>query len=78
MDPGRNGDVELHKAGEYWHVSLCAGVGSGGVGSSAGVGGADRVVSGSGGGVGGVGSGGGNSDRGGGVGGSSLCFLSDF
>ena len=48
---------------------MCAGVGG-----SAGVGGADSVVSGSGGGVGG---GGGDSDRGV-AGGSSLCFLSDF
>ena len=67
VDPGRDGDVELHKGG-YWGVSLCAGVGSnGGVGGSAGVRGTDGVVSGSGG---GVGDGDGDSDRGGSVGGS--------
>ena len=56
------GDVELHK-GRYWGVSLCAGVGSSGeVGSRAGVGGADAVVSGSG--------GSGDSDSRGGVDGS--------
>ena len=60
MDPGRDGDVELHK-GEYWSVSLCAGVGgSGRAGGSAGVRAGDGVVSGSGGGVGG---GGGDSNR---------------
>ena len=37
MDPGWDGDVELHKA-EYWSVSLCAGLGSsGGAGGTAGV-----------------------------------------
>ena len=67
VDPGWDGDVELHK-GRYWGVSLCASVGtSGGVDSSAGVGGADGVGSGS---FGSVGGGGGNSDRRRGVGGS--------
>ena len=67
-DPGRDGDVELHKGG-YWDVGLCTGVGgSGGAGGSVGVGGADGVGSGSGGG-GGVGSGGGDSDSGGSIGG---------
>ena len=62
MDPGWDGDVELHK-GVYWSVNLCAGVGgNGGAGGAAGVRDADGVVSGSG--------GGGDNDRGGGVGGS--------
>ena len=57
MDPGWDGDVELHK-GRYWSVSLCAGVdGSGGAGGTAGVRGANGVVSRSG----GVGGGGGDS-----------------
>ena len=74
MDPGWDGDVELHK-GIYWSVSLCASVGgSGGAGGTAGVRGANGVVSGS---VGSVG-GGGNSEGGGDVGGIWLCFLSDF
>ena len=75
MDPGWDGDVELHK-GEWWSVSLCAGVGgSGGAGDTVGVRGANGVVSGSGGGVGG---GGGDSEGGGGVGGIWLCFQSVF
>ena len=75
MDPGWDGDVELHKGG-YWSVSLCAGVGgSGGAGGTAGVRGANGVVSGNGGGAGG---GGGDSKGGGGVGGTWLCFLSVF
>ena len=75
MDPGWDGNVELHK-GRDWSVSLCAGVGgSGGAGGSAGVRCASGVVSGSGGGVGG---GDGDSERGGGVGGIWFCFLSDF
>ena len=72
MDPGWDGNVELHKGG-YWSVSLCAGVG--GASGAAGVRGANGVVSGSGGSVGGDG---GNSEGGGGVGGIWLCFLSDF
>ena len=69
-DPGRDGDVELHKDG-YWDVSvsLCTGVGgSGGVGGSVGVGGTGGVASGSGGSV--VGGGGGDSESGGSIGGS--------
>ena len=78
MDPGWDGDVELHEGG-YWSGSLCAGVGgsggSGGAGGTAGVRGADSVVSGSGGGAGGVG---GDSQGGGGVGGIWLCFWNVF
>ena len=75
MDPGWDGDVELHEGG-YWSGSLCAGVGgSGGAGGTAGVRGADSVVSGSGGGAGG---GGGDSEGGQGVGGIWLCFMSVF
>ena len=67
VDPGRDGDVELHMGG-YWDAGLCTGVcGSGGVGSSVGVGGTDGVGSGCGG---GVGSGDGESDSGGSTGGS--------
>ena len=73
MDPGWDGDVELHEGG-YWSVSLCPG-GVGGSGGAAGVRCANGVVSSSGGGVGG---GGGDSEGGGGVGGIWLCFLSDF
>ena len=75
MDPGWDGDVELHEGG-YWSGSLCAGVGgSVGAGGTAGARGADSVVSGSGG---GAGSSGGNSEGGGGVGGIWLCFMSVF
>ena len=75
MDPGWEGDVELHEGG-YWSGSLCAGVGgSGGAGGTTGVRGADSVVSGSGGGAGG---GAGDSEGGGGVGGIWLCFMSVF
>ena len=75
MDPGWDGDVELHEGG-YWSGSLCAVVGgSGGAGGTAGVRGANSVVSGSGSGAGG---GGGNSKGGGGVGGIWLCFMSVF
>ena len=52
MEPGRNGDIELHKGG-YQDVALCTGVGgggSGGVAQSVCVDGTDAV--GSGGGVG--------------------------
>ena len=78
MDPGWDGDVDLHEGG-YWSGSLCAGVGgsggSGGAGGTAGVRGADSVVSGSGSGAGGVG---GDSEGGGGVGGIWLYFMSVF
>ena len=51
MDPGQDGDIELHE-GRYWDVALCTGVGgSGAIGGSVGVDGTDGV--GSGGGVGG-------------------------
>ena len=77
MDPGWDGDVELHEGG-YWSGSLCAVVGgSGGAGGTAGVRGANSVVSGSGSGS-GAGGGGGNSEGGGGVGGIWLCFMSVF
>ena len=75
MDPGWDGDVELHEGG-YWSGSLCAGVGGSGgrgAGGAAGVRVAESVVSGSGGGAGGVG---GDSKGGGGVGGIWLCFMS--
>ena len=76
MDPGWDGDVELHEGG-YWNGSLCASVGgsggSGGADGAAGVRVADSVVSGSGGGAGSVG---GDSEGGGGVGGIWLCFMS--
>ena len=50
MDPGWEGDVELHEGG-YWSGSLCAGVGgSGGSGGTGGVGGDSKA----GGGVGGI------------------------
>ena len=69
MEPGWDGDLELHE-GRYWSVSLCAGLG-GSDGVSVGVNGADGV--GSGGGVGGaVGDGCGNNGRD--VGGSWLCW----
>ena len=75
MDPGWDGDVELHEGG-YWSGSLCAGVGgSGGAGGTADARGAGSVVSGSGGGAGG---GGGDSEGGGGVGGIWLCFMNVF
>ena len=57
MDPGWDGDVELHED-KYWDFSLCTSVsGSGGVGDSAVVDGIDGVGTG-----GGFGSGCGNSD----------------
>ena len=68
MEPGWDGDVELHEGG-YWSVSLCADVcGNGGVGVD--VNGADGVGSG-----GGVGSAVGNGcgDNGRDVGGNWLC-----
>ena len=65
IEPGGDGDVEVHEAG-YWDVGLCTGVGSSGAfGSSVGVDGADGVRSG-----GGVGGGCGNSDSWRSVGGS--------
>ena len=67
MEPGWDGDAELHEGG-YWSVNLCAGVdGSGGGG--VGVDGADSVCSG--GGVGGA-VGDGCGDNGRNVGGSWL------
>ena len=70
MEPGSDGDVELHEGG-YWSVGLCAGVGgSGGGGVGVNLDGVDSV--GSGGGVGGaVGDGCGNNGTN--VGGGWLC-----
>ena len=43
MEPGWDGDVELHES-RYWDVGLCTSVGgSGGVGSSIGEDGTDGV-----------------------------------
>ena len=42
MEPGWDGDVELHEGG-YWSVGLCAGVGGSG-GFSVDVNGADGVL----------------------------------
>ena len=43
MEPGQDGDVELHE-GRYWDVGLCTSVGgSGGVGSSIDEDGTDNV-----------------------------------
>ena len=70
MEPGWDGDVELHEGG-YWSVGLCAGVG-GSVGGGVGVDvdGADSAGSGRG--VGSaVGDGCGNNDKN--IGGSCLC-----
>ena len=67
MEPGRDGDIEVHK-GEYWDVSLSSTVGGGrssSVGGSVGVDGTDSVGSG-----GGVGGGCGDSDGAGSIGGS--------
>ena len=67
MEPGRDGDIELHK-GEYQDVGLSSTVGGGrgsGVGGSVGVDGTDSVGSG-----GGVGGGCGDSDGAGSIGGS--------
>ena len=48
MEPGQDGDVELHEA-RYWDIGLCTGVGgSGGVGSSVYVDGTGSVGSGGG------------------------------
>ena len=68
MEPGWDGDVELHE-GRYWSVSLCAGVGGSG-GGGVDVDGADDVGSGE-----GVGSavGDGRGDNGRNVRGSWLC-----
>ena len=69
MEPGWDGDVELHDS-RYWSVGLCADLG-GGVGVGMDVGGADSVCSG-----GGAGSTGGNGcgNNGRNVGGSWLCW----
>ena len=68
MEPGQDGDVELHECG-YLDVGLCTSVGgSGCVGGSVGVDGTDSVGSG-----GGVGAGYGDSDGAGSIGGSRLC-----
>ena len=70
VEPGWDGDVELHEGG-YWSVGSCAGVGdSGGGGVGVDVDGANDVGSG-----GGVGSAVGDScvDNGRDVGGSWLC-----
>ena len=70
MEPGWDGDVELHESG-YWSVGLCAGVGGNvGGGVSVDVDGADGV--GSGGDVGDA-VGDGYGDSGMNVGGSWLC-----
>ena len=69
MEPGQDGDIELH-TGEYWDVGLSSGVSGGrgsGAGGSVGVDSTDGLGSGW-----GVGGGCGDSDGAGSIGGS--CF----